>query len=120
MLVFGGHALSFLLTAWSTRMNARIAYKTVSRTIFISSSVCVLMIRLLRSRQLPRSRLCRRRGKGRVRWYRWITSLFVELMITFGVAYNLHMQAPGASKPTYSFIYQRDTYILDCKQYYDS
>lgn len=30
VLVFGGHALSFLITAWSTKVNSRIAYRTVS------------------------------------------------------------------------------------------
>jgi cation-transporting ATPase 13A1 len=30
VLLFGGHALSFLITAWSTRANSKIAYTTVS------------------------------------------------------------------------------------------
>jgi manganese-transporting P-type ATPase len=32
-LVFGGHALSFLSTAWSTRFNAKISYTTVSFSV---------------------------------------------------------------------------------------
>nr|XP_019046656.1 cation-transporting ATPase 13A1 [Kwoniella bestiolae CBS 10118]OCF25586.1 cation-transporting ATPase 13A1 [Kwoniella bestiolae CBS 10118] len=79
VLLFAGHALSFLITAWSSGFNARISY-TSANSLKDASKV----------RVIP----SKGRGKGE------IVPLDSKL-------------APGATQPTYSFIYQRDTYVYD-------
>ena len=55
VLLFGGHALSFLITAWSTRANSKIAYNTVSWGIDSSMSVQAYQCRQRLWRMPPRS-----------------------------------------------------------------
>ncbi|OCF39299.1 cation-transporting ATPase 13A1 [Kwoniella heveanensis CBS 569] len=82
VLLFAGHALSFLITAWSSGFNARVSY-TTANSLDTASKV----------RVLPR----KGRGNGE------IVPLDSKL-------------APGATEPTYSFIYQRDTYVYSAAQ----
>ncbi|WVF71386.1 hypothetical protein IAT40_006190 [Kwoniella sp. CBS 6097] len=82
VVLFAGHALSFLITAWSSGFNARVSY-TTANSLETASKV----------RVLPR----KGRGNGE------IVNLDSKL-------------APGATKPTYSFIYQRDTYVHSAAQ----
>ncbi|CAK9780742.1 hypothetical protein CC85DRAFT_329688 [Cutaneotrichosporon oleaginosum] len=77
VLVFGGHALSFLSTRWSNAIRAKLCY-TTAFSLEEASTV----------RVVPK----KGRGHGE----------FVPLDSKV---------APGAAKPTYSFIYQRDTYV---------
>ncbi|WRT66585.1 uncharacterized protein IL334_003544 [Kwoniella shivajii] len=79
VLLGAGHALSFLTTAWSSGVNAKISY-TSANSLKEAGKI----------RVLPK----KGRGKGE------IVPLDVKM-------------APGATEPTYSFIYQRDTYVYD-------
>lgn len=79
VLLGAGHALSFLLTAWSSGMNAKISYTTAGSLESAS-----------RIRVIPK----KGRGKGEI----------VPLD---------RKTAPGATEPTYSFNYQRDTYVYN-------
>ncbi|EIW70519.1 hypothetical protein TREMEDRAFT_43233 [Tremella mesenterica DSM 1558] len=77
VLLFAGHALSFLATRWSSGIRARLSY-TTARGLKDASKV----------------RIIPQKGKGK------------------GEIIPLDSQIPpGASEPTYSFIYQRDTYV---------
>nr|XP_019003040.1 cation-transporting ATPase 13A1 [Kwoniella mangroviensis CBS 8507]OCF66501.1 cation-transporting ATPase 13A1 [Kwoniella mangroviensis CBS 8507] len=76
VLLFAGHALSFLITAWSSGFNARTSY-TTANSLKDASKV----------RVIPN----KGRGKGE------IVPLDSKLV---------------SSEPTYSFIYQRDTYYF--------
>ncbi|KAL7421973.1 putative cation-transporting ATPase 1 [Cryptotrichosporon argae] len=78
VLLFGGHALSFLVTRWSNAVRAKICYTTA--TSLASAS---------------RVRVVPKKGRG--------TGEMVPLESKI---------APGATEPTYSFIYQRDTYVF--------
>ncbi|KAL1411623.1 putative cation-transporting ATPase 1 [Vanrija albida] len=78
VLLFGGHALSFLATRWSNAVRAFVCYKT-EYSFKTASHV----------RVVPK----KQRGKGEM------VPLDSKL-------------APGAAEPTYSFIYQRDTYVF--------
>ncbi|WVR06851.1 hypothetical protein IAU60_003887 [Kwoniella sp. DSM 27419] len=82
VLLFAGHALTFLSTAWSSGFNAKIGYTTAD-SLQNASKV----------RVVPR----KGRGKGEL----------VPLDIK---------PTPGSDEPTYSFVYQRDTYVYSASQ----